>query len=182
MSIPKASRQPDAAFELLAYLAGGQYTFVDSTVDIGKGYYYALTTFNRGRTSWQGVQTVTNVPPMETSLFANRTRTPFVATLAPTTTVDNILVVPNPFVIGSGFSQPGAGDKIQFVNIPNPCTIRIFTVRGDLVRTLDVPDGAGAIVTWDQVTDFGQFVKSGIYVYHVESPVGTTIGKLAIIR
>lgn len=165
-----------------AYLANGAYTLVDSTVDIGKGYYYALTAFNGGRATWQGVQTVTNVPPLETSIFANRTSTPFVATLAPTASVEDILVVPNPFVIGAGFSQPGASDKIQFVNIPNPCTIRIYTVRGDLVRTLVVPDGAGAIASWDQVTDFGQFVKSGIYVYHVDSPVGTTVGKLAIIR
>jgi hypothetical protein len=164
------------------YLANGAYSYVDSSVDIGKGYYYALTAFNRGRSSWRGVQTVNNVPAMESSVFANRTSMPFVATLPPTKSVDNILVVPNPFVIGAGFSQPGAGDKIQFVNIPNPCTIRIYTVRGDLVKTLQVSDAAGAIVAWDQVTDYGQFVKSGIYIYHVESPVGTKIGKLAIVR
>jgi len=164
------------------YLGGGHYTYVDSSVDIGKGYYYALTAFNTGRSTWKGVQTVTNVPPMETSIFANRTSMPFVATLAPTKSVDNILVVPNPFVIGAGFSQPGTGDKIQFVNIPNPCTIRIYSIRGDLVKTIQVSDAAGALVSWDQVTDYGQFVKSGIYVYHVESPVGTTIGKLAIVR
>jgi len=165
-----------------AYLDGGRYVYRDSTVDIGKGYYYALTAFNSGRSSWSGVGTVTNVPPMETSIFANRTNLPFVATLAPTASLDSILVVPNPFVIGAGFSQPGAGDKIQFVNIPNPCTIRIYTVRGDLVKTLQVPEGAGAIASWDQVTDYGQFVKSGIYVYAVESPVGSTLGKLAIVR
>ena len=164
------------------YFAGGKYTYADSSVDFGKGYYYALTAFNSGRSTWRGVQTVNNVPPMETSLFANRTAMPFVATLAPTQSVDNILVVPNPFVIGAGFSQPGAADKIQFVNIPNPCTIRIYSVRGDLVKTIQVSDAAGAIVSWDQVTDYGQFVKSGIYVYHVESPAGTKIGKLAIVR
>ena len=164
------------------YFGNGKYTYADSSVDIGKGYYYALTAFNSGRSTWRGVQTVNNVPPMETSVFANRTSLPFVATLPPTKSVDNILVVPNPFVIGAGFSQPGAGDKIQFVNIPNPCTIRIYSVRGDLVKTIQVSDAAGAIVSWDQVTDYGQFVKSGLYVYHVESPVGTKIGKLAIVR
>jgi len=165
-----------------SYLSGAQYTYVDSSVDIGKGYYYALTSFSNPRSTWTGVQTVTNVPSMETSVFANRTTTAFVATLAPSQSVDNILVVPNPFVIGTGFSQPGAGDKIQFVNIPNPCTIRIYTVRGDLVKTIQVSDVAGAIASWDQVTDYGQFVKSGLYVYHVESPFGTKIGKLAIVR
>jgi hypothetical protein len=119
---------------------------------------------------------------METSIFANRTATPFVATLPPTQTVNDVLVVPNPFIIGAGSSQPGAGDNIQFVNIPNPCTIRIYTVRGDLVKTIPVGSDVGSVVSWDQVTDFGQFVKSGVYVYHVESAVGTKIGKLAIVR
>lgn len=164
------------------YLKGNTYTYVDSSVDIGKGYYYALTAFNSGKASWTGVQTIKNVPPMETSIFANRTTTPFVATIPPTSTLDKVLVVPNPFVIGAGFSQPGAEDKIQFVNLPNPCTIRIYTVRGDLVKTIRVPVGAGAIVSWDQVTDFGQYVESGIYIYHIESPYGTKIGKLAIVR
>ncbi len=166
----------------LRYLKGDIYTYMDSSVDIGKGYYYALTAFNKGRAIWKGVQTLTNVPPMETSIFANRTTTPFVATLPPTQSLDQVLVVPNPFVIGAGFSQPGVEDKIQFVNIPNPCTIRIYTVRGDLVKTINAPVGTGAIVSWDQVTDYGQFVESGIYIYHIESPYGTKIGKLAIVR
>ncbi len=164
------------------YYAGTRYTYVDSAVSIGKGYYYALTAYSAPRASWTGVQTVTNVQPLETSIFANRTPTPFIATLPPTQTVNDVLVVPNPFVIGAGSLQPGAGDYIQFVNIPNPCTIRIYTVRGDLVKTLAVGGDVGSVVSWDQVTDFGQFVKSGIYVYHLESSVGTKVGKLAIIR
>ena len=164
------------------YYAAGRYTYIDSAISIGKGCYYALTAFNTTRATWTGVQTLTNVAPMETSIFANRTATPFVATLPPTQTVNEVLVVPNPFVIGTGFAQPGSGDKIQFVNIPNPCTIRIYTVRGDLVKTITVGSDVGSIVSWDQVTDFGQFVKSGIYVYHLESSVGTKTGKLAIVR
>ncbi len=164
------------------YFSGGNYSYMDSAVTIGAGYYYALTAFNAPRATWTGVQTLTNIPSMETSIFANRTSTPFVATLPPTQSVNNVLVVPNPFVIGSGLSQPGAGDNLQFVNIPNPCTIRIYTVRGDLVKTINVGEDVGAIVPWDQVSEYGQFVKSGIYIYHLESPLGTKIGKFAIVR
>lgn len=173
----------------MQYLEGNQYVYIDSAVSIGQGYYYALTAYDNGRDSW-GVnptqifpETFSNrVPPMESSIFANRTQTPFVATLQPATDLEEILVVPNPFIIGEGFSQPGEQDKIQFVNIPNPCTIRIYTVRGDLVKTIEVAEGDGAIVSWDQVTDFGQFVESGVYIFHVESEFGTKIGKLAIVR
>ncbi|MEP0862193.1 MAG: hypothetical protein HRF52_12230 [Ignavibacterium sp.] len=150
------------------YLEGNTYTYVDSLVTIGQRYYYALTSFDT-----QG---------LETSIFANRLQIPFTATLPPKDNLEDILVVPNPFVIGEGFSQPGEQDKIQFVNLPNPCTIRIFTVRGDLVKTIDVKEGDGAIVSWDQVTDFGQFVESGVYIFHAEFNGGTKIGKFAIVR
>jgi hypothetical protein len=164
------------------YLNGFEYTYIDSAVSIGQGYYYALTSFDNGRTSWTGVQTITNVPPLETSIFANRKQTPFIATIAPKDNLEEVLVVPNPFIIGEGQSQPGAGDQIQFVNLPNPCTIRIYTVRGDIVKTIDVPDGTGAIVTWDQVTDYGQFVESGIYIFHIDYNGGSKLGKFAIVR
>ena len=165
-----------------AYFNGSEYIYKDESVSIGNGYYYAITSYDNGRTSWTGVQTVNNVPPMESSIFANRLDEPFIATLPPKQNLDEILVVPNPFVIGEGFSRPGEQDRIQFVNIPNPCTIRIYTVRGDLVRTLEVGSGDGAIVSWDQVTDYGQFVESGVYIYHVEFNGNTKIGKFAIVR
>ncbi len=168
----------------------GKYTFVDSTVQIGANYYYALTAFDTGKSSWavntsaRFPETNSNrVPSLESSIFANRTIVSFKATIPPFNKLSEILVVPNPFVIGEGFSQPGAGDEIQFVNIPNPCTIRIYTVRGDLVKTIKVDEGTGAIVAWNQVTDFGQFVESGIYIFHVDAPgLGTKVGKFAIVR
>lgn len=171
------------------YFNGDEYSYTDENVEVGNSYYYALTVFDNGKDSWpinpnaRIPETRTNkVPPMESSIFANRMIEPFIATLPPSETIDDILVVPNPFIIGRGSSRPGEGDQIQFVNIPNPCTIRIYTVRGDLVKKIDVREGDGAIVSWDQITDHGQFVKSGIYVFHVDSELGTKIGKLAIVR
>ncbi len=172
--------------------AGSRYSFVDSTGDVGVSYYYALTAYDTGKASWpvdpsaRFPETGSNrVPSLESSIFANRTTAPFKMTLPALpvgAALDEVKVVPNPFVIGKGFSQPSVGDEILFVNVPNPCTIRIYTVRGDLVKRLDVPENFGGIVAWDQSTDYGQFAKSGIYVYHIDSPVGTKIGKLAIIR
>lgn len=164
------------------YLSGFEYTYVDTNVVIGQGYYYSLTSFDTGKPSWTGVQSLTNVPSLESSIFANRTQTPFIATIAATDNLDDVLVVPNPFVIGEGFSQPGLKDKIQFVNLPNPCTIRIYTVRGDLVKTINVAEGAGAIADWDQVTDYGQFIESGIYIFHIDFNGGSKLGKFAVVR
>lgn len=172
------------------YDAGkGIYTFIDSSVQIGTGYYYALTAFDTGKASWppnpaaRFPETGSNrVPSLESSISANRMTQPFLATLPAKNNLNEVLVVPNPFVLGQGASQPGESDQIQFVNVPNPCTIRIYTVRGDLVKTIDVAETVGGIVTWNQITDFGQFVESGVYIFHVDSPVGTKIGKFAIVR
>jgi len=164
------------------YLNGMEYTYNDTSVSLGLSYFYALTTFDNGRSSWTGVQTIINVPPLESSIFANRKQNPFVATISPKENLDEILVVPNPFIGRADVSIPGEGDDIQFVNLPNPCTIKIYTVRGDLVKTIDVPSGTGAIASWRQDTDYGQFIAPGIYIYHVEYNGGSKIGKFAVIR
>ena len=173
-----------------AYNTGTSYSFTDSTVQIGTGYYYSITAYDTGKAFWTINPTqrfpetgnTVRVPAMETSIFANRTTRPFLATLPAPKSVNEVLVVPNPFVIGEGSSQPGETDQIQFVNVPNPSTIRIYTVRGDLVKTIVVDENRGGIVTWNQVTDFGQYVESGVYIFHVESQYGKSTGKFAIVR
>lgn len=166
-----------------------QYVFVDSSVQIGVKYYYALTAFDEGRSTWNVNSTAvfpeTNsnrVPSLESSIFANRMTKPFLSTFPPTNSLDDVIVVPNPFVLGEGYSQLAETDQIQFVNIPNPCTIRIYTIRGDLVKTIEVADGSGAITSWNQLTDYGLYVESGIYIFYVESKLGNKTGKFAIVR
>ena len=172
-----------------ATLRGSTYTFVDRTVQQGNAYYYALTAYDAGHAAWpvnpaaRLPETNSNrVPPLESSLYANRTPLAFKATIPPTDALADVLVVPNPFVASSGLTNPGVQDQIQFVNIPSPCTIRIYTMRGTLVQKIEHDDGSG-IAFWNQETASGQFVESGVYVYHVETPGGATkVGKLAIVR
>ena len=167
-----------------------RYAFRDTfDVQIGALYYYALTSFDTGRAAWPVnpsavfPETRSNrVPALESSIFANRTVVPFRATIPASPNTSDVMVVPNPFVVGQGYTQRGDPDVIQFVNLPNPCTIRIYTVRGDLVSTLEVPEGAGSIASWYQISDYGQYIESGIYIFHVDAPTGTKIGKFAIIR
>jgi len=170
--------------------AAHKYSFVDSAVEIGTGYYYALTAFDSGRASWninpsarfEETGSTGKVPPLESSIYANRKIQRFTTSMPAAEKSDDVVVVPNPFILGEGRSQPGETDRIQFINIPNPCTIRIYTVRGDHVATIEVPEGQGAIASWDQVSDYSQYVESGIYIYHIESQSGSKTGKFAIIR
>jgi hypothetical protein len=168
-----------------------EYTFLDTSVTIGAPYYYALTAYDTGRTVWNinpdarfpETGNSNRVPPLESSIFANRTNTVFTATIPSFNNNDEVLVVPNPAIIGEeSFSLNRDQLIVKFVNLPNPCTIRVYSIRGDLVKTLEVPEGNGAIIEWNLYTDYGQFIVSGIYIFHVESEYGNKIGKFAVVR
>jgi hypothetical protein len=102
----------------------------------------------------------------------------------------DIKVVPNPYVV-TALWEPhnpytsGRGPRaIQFINLPDKCTIRIFSVDGSLVRTLDhennMRDGSE---TWDLMTKDNMEVAYGVYVYHIDAPgIGETVGRLLIIK
>ena len=163
------------------YLKNEKYVYSDLSVTIGQSYYYALTSFDTGKPSWTGVQTINNIPPLETSIFANRLSLPFTTTLPAKNNLNDVLVVPNPYVANI-YDINAINEGIQFVNIPNPCTIRIYSMRADLVKTIDVNEGSGAIASWDLVTDYGQIAKSGIYLYHIDYKDGNKIGKFAVVK
>lgn len=102
--------------------------------------------------------------------------------------LQNIIVVPNPYVVSSTFEQPSnrpdlRGDRsIQFRNLPRDCTIRIYTITGELVQTLRKNDNT-AYFNWDLLSSESARIGYGVYIYHVETPTGgTKIGRLGIIK
>ena len=60
---------------------------------------------------------------------------------------------------------PGEPDKLMFLNIPGHCIIKIYTERGDLIKTINHDDGSGDEV-WNSVTSSRQVVVSGVYIAH----------------
>ncbi len=159
-----------------------KYVYLDSRVALGYGYYYSVTSFDTGHDSWAVDPSVT-VPPLESSVHANRRIEPFYTRLLPAEDLKEVVVVPNPFYRSSGFALAGDVKRIQFEGLPPSCTIRIYTLRGDLVKTIDHQDTASGIASWNQISDNGLYVKSGMYFYVIESSSGETIkGKFAIIN
>ncbi len=163
--------------------ASGTYRFIDNDVALGYSYYYAVTSYDNGHGSW-AVDPTVEVPPLESSLFANKTSFPVRSTLRPTErSLEDIAVSPNPFYRNSGLPGLGDGNIIQFVNVPRKCTLRIFTVRGDLVRKIEHDNPESGVIAWNQVSQFGQLVKSGLYFYHIENEQGDVRkGKFAIVK
>ena len=94
----------------------------------------------------------------------------------------NIRVVPDPYYANAPKWEVSEGEHvIQFQNVPDQCTIRIYTLAGDLVTTLENTDGSGT-VEWDLLTSSRRLISSGIYLYHVESRYGERLGRFAVIK
>ena len=160
-----------------------RYQFVDSLVALGYGYYYSITAFDQGGQPW-AIDPAVTVPSLESSIFANRKKSTFYTTLTPTAGIlDQVTVVPNPFYRSSGLTLAGDTKLVQFVNLASECTIRIFTLRGDLVKTIEHQSEDSGVAGWNQISDYGQYVKSGIYLYYITTPDGAQKrGKFAIIN
>ena len=103
--------------------------------------------------------------------------------------LEDIYVAPNPYVGAASWERAsnsqGRGErKINFFNLPQNCTIRIFNVRGELIRTLvhegELSDG---MISWDLLTENNEDVAYGVYFYHVEAPgIGEYTDKFAIVK
>jgi len=104
--------------------------------------------------------------------------------------LSDIYVVPDPYVVSASWEKPlfnasGRGERrIDFVNLPQKCTIRIFNVAGKLVKVLEHDslqnDGSES---WDLVSKDGLTVAYGVYLFHVTAPgIGEKTGKFALIK
>ncbi len=112
-----------------------------------------------------------------------------------------IRVVPNPYFVTNRVVTLEGTDKIFFMHLPPHCTIRIYTLAGELVRTIEhestdlySPDvrsaqgDKGGTATFELLNRYNQALASGVYIYHVEARdesdtvVGNKISRFAIIR
>ena len=106
--------------------------------------------------------------------------------------LDSIMVVPNPYLAQSiyetksGFAA-GRGDRqIQFINLPPTCTIKIFTIAGELVQTIEHDESFwNGRESYNLLNKENMEIAFGVYIWHVDasaSELGKKIGKFAVIK
>lgn len=194
---------PDYLTDDSLFLKYYEYEYVLRDLLPSRLYYIAVTAFDYGSPP--------DLPSLETSpaqnFIAEYPQNP--ASMVEEKGLD-VVVYPNPYradgnYSGSRFegqdyvtypsytdtliSQTGFNEDrtrgIHFTNLPHKCTIRIFTIDGDLVRQIEHNAAQGAPQAshekWDLITRNTQAVVSGIYYYSVESEYGNQVGKLVII-
>jgi hypothetical protein len=92
--------------------------------------------------------------------------------------------VPDPYYVTNALEITPTGKVLKFVNLPGQAIIRIYSVSGVLVQVLthNDPTGGGE-QAWDLRSRSNQFVASGVYFYHVETPDGKTkVGRFTVVQ
>jgi len=174
----RAIHQADTTYEEIFSCAKPDlvHEYNDFTAKRGFDYYYYIVSYDDGSNA--------NGVILYSSLFYTKTNKPASLQRPAVDDLNQIRVVPNPYNVRAVPLQYGKGapDRIMFLNLPGECTIRIYTERGDLIKTIEHTNGSGD-EAWNLVTKYRQVVVSGIYLAHIETPDGrSTYRKFIVIR
>lgn len=202
-------RQYDVKDDLnFEFNAGIEYSYVDSNLVRGKRYWYAVTSFSVPGASIVIIPDPEGGPPAIDTLITDPVESdvsqnvqlaqlPF----SPSTGPEQVKVVPNPYRTDADYTFEGGGWEglgrfwtesrrvIWFVHLPAVATIRVFTLSGDIVTTIEhddavrnTPDKPPGQEEWNLLSSSGRAIASGLYIFTVESSFGRQIGKFVIIR
>lgn len=167
----------------------------------GTEYYVAATAYDRGMPS-------EDLNYLETGRDADANMKVFFPGTLAAQNMDNIYVVPNPYIGRSSFDgrreKDQKGDKsrrLWFINLPERCSIKIYTLAGDLVDEIDHNGAYEAdIITvskaatsgisasgmhdWNLLSRHNQIIAPGVYLYSVQNKADNKVkvGKFVIIK
>ena len=97
--------------------------------------------------------------------------------------LSKIRVVPNPYLASAAWDIGPSQRRLEFINLPPKCTIRIYTISGNLVRVLEHTPDEGGTEAYDMDTRENLPLASGNYYYHVTTPDGQTrLGRFAVVQ
>lgn len=77
--------------------------------------------------------------------------------------------------------KPGQGGNINFINLSTEATIQIFSLNGELVKTLH-EDNSDGILSWDVTDEDGKPLGSDTFFYIIENQEQKKVGKILVVR
>jgi hypothetical protein len=186
---------------------GLSLSFIDSTIRRGKQYWYTVTALSVPDQIYLSYTTVTGGQAIDTVLttateskmFENVQR--YGAPFSPSAKLGEVKVVPNPYRTDRNYIYEQGGWEglgrlwnenrrvVWFIHLPPKCTIRIFSLAGEVIKTIAHDDDnrqsrnvAVGQEEFELLSESNRALASGIYIYLVESGFGTQIGKFVVIR
>lgn len=174
------------------YAAFYEYEYAIDGLALAEPIFLSVTTFDFGNPA-AGLSSLESSPlttmqevwPLNSAVVVSQSR-------------PRVGVYPNPYRLADNYNAQGWEDpqrqgedpersrKMTFTNVPNVCVVSIYTMDGDLVRRIDHNEDPGnsqaTVVVWNLISRNTQAVKTGLYIYTIESAEETQIGKLVIIK
>lgn len=83
--------------------------------------------------------------------------------------LDIIRVVPNPYYGGSQYEASQLDNAVKITNLPEVCTISIYSTNGTLIRQIKKDTKLTEIV-WDLKNTYNVPIASGVYLFHIDAP------------
>jgi len=174
----------------IGYETGLKREYADRGLLNNLEYYYSVTAFSKP-------DTVSDFPSLESSLNANAVKA--VPGTEPPSTVGQVAVVPNPYrgdIAYHEYNPPWERPdptrerwmeqdrRIQFINLPPRCEIKIYTLAGDWIATIQHDDPTRGYEDWNLTSHVGQAISSGIYLYTVKDlrTGQVQVGKFVVIK
>jgi hypothetical protein len=178
-----------------------QYRYDITGLRDGFKYYVAVTSYDTGSPA-------DNIASLESGKSQNLT----LAVPGPRAKQEpRVRVFPNPYRGDAVWDGSLSRDRyLWFINLPSKAKIRIYTLAGDLVDTIDfdgaryhateirgifdptdpknpetdLPQLSGGMVAWDMITKSDQGIASGLYLFSVEDLESgkTEVGKFLVIK
>jgi len=182
------------------YNLGLDTVFVDTNLVRGKRYWYSvtstgipdLTLFSRqygpGQYSIDSIYS----PPTESPIGSNMASLDLA--FSSSQQLGQVLVVPNPYRVDRDYTLESGGWEgrardwtennrmVKFIHLPPRCTIRVFTLVGDHVTTIEHDDPYRGEAEWNILSESNRALASGVYIFTVESDFGRQVGKFVLIR
>ena len=117
------------------------------------------------------------------------------ATATGAVSLDDVHVVPNPYLYASAFERATDDRVLKFTNLPQEGTIRIFDVAGRFIQEITYgPEDlqgidafcgttdCGGDLNWDMQTRERTNLGAGLYIFVLESGGRKKMGKFVVIR
>ncbi len=133
-------------------------SYIDKNLAPNTYYWYRIKSYNK-----QGVinPQPSNEIKIKTAIAGN---------------LENVVAVPNPYKATAGKQY------ITFFNLTKNVNIKVYTVDGRLLTTIQDDSGKG-FYDWDLKDDAGEYLDSGVYICHLSNDEGQKrILKIVIIR
>jgi len=120
-------------------------------------------------------------PPQESDVFSLKLNPDQVNRQFEDNDLENIRVVPNPYIVNAAWEFRTNVRSIRFMFLPPECDISIYTIYGTKVKAIQHTNGTGD-EAWDLTSEYGEDLAFGVYVYVVTAGDAKKVGKFALIK